>query len=290
MIWLHSYWRRNEKGPKMNSKNRLTLVSFGLMLVIGLAFFWTAIAFAQDNDPPELELGLQVYAANCTVCHGAMGEGRVGATLAKDWPSIRPELATAASIADGVPGSAMPAWSQENGGPLTAEEIAAVVAYVLSWQTGGMLESVQVPTVTTRPPIAPVPEVEGDPNQGAVLYDYNCAVCHGKNGEGRIGATLTKNWGSIRPDLAIQNTIVRGSAGALMPAWGQENGGPLTLPEIDDIVAFVMSWETLAVADTAPIPAVEESPLAGWNGVFFTLVLMIIIIALILVLQRRKQE
>ena len=37
-------------------------------------------------------------------------------------------------IAGGVPGTEMPAWWNEYGGPLTDEQIAAVVAYIRAWQ------------------------------------------------------------------------------------------------------------------------------------------------------------
>ncbi|NOZ26909.1 MAG: c-type cytochrome [Chloroflexi bacterium] len=100
-----------------------------------------------------------------------------------------------------MPGSPMLAWSKKYGGPLTDEEIDALVLYILSWETGGIPPLTPTATFTPRPPITPIPGVEGDPNRGAVLYQENCAVCHGPNGEGRVGATLAKNWPSIRADL-----------------------------------------------------------------------------------------
>jgi len=66
------------------------------------------------------------------MCHGANGEGRIGATLSKDWPSIRPELTVRAIIEAGVPGTVMPAWSQKNGGKLDYWQIDALVYYILS--------------------------------------------------------------------------------------------------------------------------------------------------------------
>jgi mono/diheme cytochrome c family protein len=268
------------------------LFEFGLIatLVTFLALSWTVMVFAQQGDDDQLQLGAQIYTENCAVCHGPNGEGRVGATLAKNWPSIRPDLATRATIADGVPGTAMPAWSQDNEGPLTEAEIDAVVSYILSWQTGGAPEITPHATATSRPAISPVPEVQGDPNQGAILYDGNCAVCHGVNGEGRIGVTLAKNWGSIRPDLAIRSTIASGVTGTAMPAWSQENGGPLTEDEIDDIVAFVMSWpvpaEPATVTPDSPIP----SRWIGWGGVILTIFLFVFIVIIVLEIQKPKQE
>ena len=69
--------------------------------------------------------------------------------------------------------------------------------------------------------------------EGARLYAENCAVCHGPNGEGRVGATLNKNWPAIRPEATVKTIIENGVEGAVMPAWSQKNGGPLTDAEIE---------------------------------------------------------
>jgi len=273
-------------------KSHEKLLDFYLIaiLVTVLTLLGAVPVFAQQGDDGQLQLGAQVYIENCAICHGANGEGRVGATLAKNWPSIRPDLATRATIADGVSGTVMPAWSQENGGPLTDAEIDAVVTYILSWQTGGVPVIPPPLTATSRPLISPVPDVQGDPNQGATLYDGNCAVCHGANGEGRIGATLTKSWGSIRPDLAIRSTIAGGVTGTAMPAWSQENGGPLTEDEIDDIVSFVLSWP----APAEPATATPDSPIPsrwiGWGGVILTIFLFVLIVVVVLEFQKPKQD
>jgi cytochrome c oxidase cbb3-type subunit 3 len=90
--------------------------------------------------------------------------------------------------------------------------------------------------------LTPLPDVEGDPNHGAQLYDENCLVCHGPNGEGRVGATLAKDFPSIRPDLRVKAVIDRGVEGSVMPAWNQEFGGPLTESDVNDLVSFILIW------------------------------------------------
>jgi len=260
-------------------------------LVLAFSLLWGASALAQEGgDDEQLQLGAQIYAANCAVCHGANGEGRVGATLAKDWPSIRPELATRATIANGVPGSPMPAWSEANGGPLSDEEIDAVVYYILSWQTGGAPQVTPLPSATPLALLSPVPGVEGDPNRGAALFAYNCEVCHGEGGVGRIGAPLAKVWPSVRPDLAIKNTISNGVEGSPMPAWSKENGGPLTEQEINDLTAYVLS---LAEGVHPPATETPEAPsglawLSGWGGVLLTVLLFVLLLVASQFLQRRK--
>ncbi|RPI32744.1 MAG: hypothetical protein EHM70_08140 [Chloroflexota bacterium] len=258
--------------------------------VILLVLFWVQAA-AQTPPEDQVELGARLYSENCAVCHGQNGEGRVGATLAKDWPSIRPGLQVENTIRNGVEGSPMPAWSQENGGPLSDEEIEALVVYILSWETGGVPQLTPGPTATARPPISPVPEVEGDPNQGAVLFDQNCAVCHGPDGRGRVGANLARDWSSIRPDLQVKTTIEKGVEGSAMPAWSQENGGPLSEQEINHLVAFVVTLPNSEAQSPgqAPTPAVQINPfLGGLGGVVLLVVLFVVTVGIVLVAQKRR--
>ena len=250
-----------------------------------ISFQWLS-ANAHASDAAQFEEGAILYTENCAVCHGERGEGRVGATLAKNWPSIQPSMAVKSIIEDGIAGSVMPAWE----GTLSETQINAIVAYILSWQSG---ENVPLPTqvVISRPPITPPAGVTGDPNSGAVLFDENCTFCHGPNGEGRIAPALNIDWDSSRPDLFIQQTIQDGIQGSTMPAWSQANGGPLTDDNINDLVSFILSWPGAQVAQPTPTP--EEPTLSTAQGVFLAglcLVVLAAIIGGILLIQSRRKE
>ena len=56
-------------------------------------------------------------------------------------------------IVNGITGSPMPAWSLEKGGPLSSEEIDALVVYLLTWETNPDFPTTPQPTSTTRPPM-----------------------------------------------------------------------------------------------------------------------------------------
>lgn len=276
----------------MASSTRFHWIGSLALVVLMLVAFGVQLGGAQGSTQEQLDLGAQLFAENCAVCHGADGQGRVGATLAKDWPSIRPDLRIKATIENGIQGSPMVAFSQVNGGPLNAEEIDALVAYILSWETGGPRIIPPTPTYLPRPLLTAIPDVEGDPNQGSVLFDRNCAVCHGENGEGRAGATLARVWTSLRPDLGVKNVISNGIQGSPMPAWSQAKGGPLAESEINDLVAFIF---TLPEASTVAIPTqvgTTSSPLtwlSGWGGVIITVLLVVLLIVLAVLLQTRRQ-
>jgi len=253
-----------------------------LLVFIFLAVLWIGTGSAQENpDDGTIELGARLYSENCSVCHGIDGKGRVGANLDKNWPSIRPDLRVRSVIASGIPGSFMPAWSTEKGGPLSETEIDAITMYILSWQTEGPEVIYPTPTAMVREPIEAPPGITGDPNRGAVLFDQDCAVCHGQDGRGRIGATIAKDWPSIRPDLLVKSTIERGVEGTAMPAWSQEFGGPLSVEEIDNLVAYLLTMSTQpSPASTSPTPSPTPEP----SGIQFTLQQVIVFLFLLLVI------
>jgi mono/diheme cytochrome c family protein len=115
----------------------------------------------------------------------------------------------------------------------------------------------------------------GDPETGAALYASNCLVCHGPNGEGRVGATLDQVFATIDTDTFLTEAISRGVQGSMMPAWSQNFGGPLTSSEVQDIVAYIESWGTAIEPPVPapgpppqaipPVPEVDGNPEAGYT-------------------------
>jgi mono/diheme cytochrome c family protein len=184
----------------------------------------------------------------------------------------------------------MPPWSETKGGPLSESQIDSLVAFILSWQSNDPSQIIIVPTATLRPAITPIPEVQGDPNRGAILFDQNCAVCHGANGEGRVGAVLAKNWPAIRPDLAVRTTIQNGIPGSVMPAWSQVNGGPLTDGDINDLTAYILSLQNTQ-RPQAPVttqPSQQPGVLQGWLGIFVFIILLAAVLIVAFWIQRKK--
>jgi mono/diheme cytochrome c family protein len=267
---------------------------FHLIIVAGLmsVLLWFNPGMAQSSDG-NLDEGARIYAENCQVCHGDQGQGRVGATLAKNWPSIRPDLTIRNVIINGVPGSVMPAWSQDNGGPLSEQQIESLVTYILSWESGEPFVYEPQATATSRSLIEPMPDIEGDPNKGAVLYDENCAVCHGIDGQGRVGSTLGKDWPTIRPEVPIRTVISNGVSGSVMPAWSQDNGGPFSDQDVADVTAFILTLPHISSVSGGMPTAVAIAPsggMSGITGIIVTLALFAIIVALILFAQRQRTE
>ena len=85
--------------------------------------------------PGDAAKGKAVHGQQCVACHGAQGEGGVGPAL-NNRQVLKGTLDSVffAVIRSGVPGTQMPAWSVEFGGPLTDEEVRDVVALLRSWE------------------------------------------------------------------------------------------------------------------------------------------------------------
>jgi mono/diheme cytochrome c family protein len=197
----------------------------------------------------------------------------VGPNLSKTFSGIDVNAALKQTISNGVSGSPMPAWSQANGGPLSEQDIDDIIAYINTWG-GGNAPPAPAPTPVPVTPQA-VAGVTGDATRGAKLFAENCAGCHGARAEGRIGARLQKDWPGIRPELAIRQTIANGVPGAVMPAWSQANGGPLSEQDINDITLFILSLEPQAQPQPTPTPT------GGISGTTAFIILVAAVVVLI---------
>ncbi|MCB0020277.1 MAG: c-type cytochrome [Anaerolineales bacterium] len=184
---------------------------------------------------------LPVYAANCTGCHGANGEGT----------SIAPALNASALrqksdeeltriVADGVSGTLMAGWNQA----LDAQEIANLVGLIRYWD--------EVPTeLIPQPELSPIASTDTEViAAGEKLYNVACANCHGSDGQGtRMAPALNaQNFLTETNDLAIKAIIAQGVSDTRMPAWG----GRLSDEQLNALVSFIRAWEPNAPAVAEP--------------------------------------
>ncbi|NIM92729.1 MAG: c-type cytochrome [Anaerolineales bacterium] len=245
-----------------------------LLVIVG-----AVAAQGSEGDP---ERGGELFVKNCAVCHGIDGKGRVGASL-EAFPGIQVDSALRQIISEGISGSVMPAWLVANGGPFSEQDIDDVTAYVIV-VFDGTSPIAPAPTYVA-PDIEPIPGVEGDPSAGAVVYQENCAVCHGEQGEGRFGRPLAKEWPGNQPEVFIRQVTRDGIPGTTMPAWAMENGGPLTDVDIDNLTVYVL---TLQPVENSPIPAPEtEGPISLTVGILLLVGMALLVIIVLVIYYRR---
>lgn len=89
----------------------------------------------RSQDVALVSSGQQLWAINCAACHGTNGQGVDAPALnSQEFFEGTSDEQIAGIVRGGVPGTAMPAWWNEYGGPLTDQQIAEVVAYIRSWE------------------------------------------------------------------------------------------------------------------------------------------------------------
>jgi len=85
--------------------------------------------------------------------------------------------------------------------------------------------------------------------RGYLIYEANCARCHGEQGEGGIGPALSRqdklfahlSESYLRTILAVGGRYACGTAKSLMPVWADTGTppGPLNYRAVDELIAFL---------------------------------------------------
>lgn len=267
------------------SRTRLIEILIGLLatqvIVFGLALYIfnepQRIVEAQEQIlQTQLDSAMTLYAENCAVCHGLNGEG-IGATPALNNPALAsmPFNDLIKTIARGRYGTAMPAWSKDEGGPLSDYQVSELAALIQSgdWNATGdrVVNLGLAPLIPfTTEPDAALLEAIGALPEGATLqaaittYASTCVACHGADGLGTaIAPALNDPAVRVKPAEELTRTITFGSAGTLMSGWSSQ----LTAEQISGMVTLIQRWDEIPTgaipAPDVPIPTTAESIALG---------------------------
>lgn len=77
------------------------------------------------------KLGQELFDAICAYCHGDSGEEKSASTLTQ--MAMKETSHIEMAITEGIPGSAMPGYGSDHGGPLNKKEIGSLVDYIKSF-------------------------------------------------------------------------------------------------------------------------------------------------------------
>jgi cytochrome c oxidase cbb3-type subunit 3 len=187
--------------------------------------------------PPAavMDFGI-LYANNCAGCHGRDGKGGAAIGLAAPvYLAIADDATIRRVTANGVPGTAMPAFAQQSGGMLTDEQINAIVRGIRgNWARRDATAAVDFP-----PYAAPVP---GDPKRGEAAYGLYCSSCHGAGGRGggRASAIVDSSYLALVSDQGLRTHVIVGRPELGAPDWrGDMPGKPMSPEDISDTVAWL---------------------------------------------------
>jgi mono/diheme cytochrome c family protein len=196
----------------------------------------------QTSQGTSPQAGQQLFAQNCSPCHGALGEGgpnpaKPGSTISpittSEFLKTRDDATLRAIISQGQPDSGMSPFASTNGGQLDDTQIDAIVAYLRSWENKPLeaLPPQPTPTTIAAPTLSP--------KSGETIYAGLCAQCHGPKGEGVDGFGSPLNAAEFQQDTDQQIfDKINNGVGNYMPAWA----GTLTSDQIDQVVKFIRTF------------------------------------------------
>lgn len=196
----------------------------------------------QNNSEPVapnqvLEFGT-LYAQNCAACHGVEGRGGAAIALANpEYLAIVDEATIRKVVANGVRGTAMPAFAQRAGGMLTQQQIDVITRVMFSrWERKGILDGANPPSYAAK--------TEGDVEHGKLVFGTYCASCHGSEGVGTPkGSDITNDsFLALVSDQGLRTIAITGRPELGAPDWrGNVPGRSMTDQEITDVVAWLVS-------------------------------------------------
>jgi len=219
-----------------------TAVAVAMLLALSLAGcdLLPGRAGARDQReaaPTQVATFHALYSQQCAGCHGR--DGRLGAARPLNdavYLALVPAPRLRQAIAEGVPGTAQPAFAKSAGGALTDEQIDALVQGLLAtWARPGATQGVTVPPYAAKP---------GDPERGSAVYTAACAGCHGEDGRGgpKARSVVDPSYLALVSDQHLRTTVIAGRADIGMPDWrGQIAGRALSPAEISDVVAWLVT-------------------------------------------------
>lgn len=187
--------------------------------------------------PDEVKGFDQLYAQNCAGCHGANGEQGAATDLANpEYEAWIDDASLRSAIAQGEPGSLMPAFALAHGGTLTEAQIDVLARGLRSrWGKAGAFGGASPP-----PYRASGPGVEGD---GAAVYQSACARCHGATAQqpGTAGSILDPSFLALVNAQSLRTAIVAGRPDIGQPDWRNDiPGRALTDAEVTNVTAWLL--------------------------------------------------
>ena len=199
-------------------------ILLGIILVTLTTVILIVYGFNEENRMAEasesqharaIEVGAGLYEINCSGCHGLKGEGIIGLCPPLNdghfFTTRLEEVGWSGSLEDyiistvssgrtastrpdqfaGQGNPAMPAWSDQYGGPLRPDQINDLTTYILNWEATA-LEDVVIEALAT--PTQSPDELEDPVARGQkVFLDNGCGGCHTIDGlsAGSVGPNQT---------------------------------------------------------------------------------------------------
>jgi mono/diheme cytochrome c family protein len=217
----------------------------------------------QPNDVTNFA---QLYAQNCQGCHGINGAGGIAVGLAAPGYLAFADAAQIKQVTSaGVPGTAMPAFAQADGGLLTPAQIDALVQGIeTNFAAQSQSFEAEAAHRSQLPPYAPTAATAGNAAHGAATFQKFCASCHGPEGKGSSSHTqhsiVHPAYLALVSDQNLRTTVVVGRPDLGSPNYcGDLRGECLTPQEVSDVVAWLAARRTPYAGQPYPNNAAPDT-------------------------------
>ncbi|HTZ88831.1 MAG TPA: c-type cytochrome [Alloacidobacterium sp.] len=188
-----------------------------------------------------------LYGQNCAGCHGNNGRNGAALDLANpDYQSLVDDATLRKIIANGEPGTQMPAFARSAGGFLTDDQVDALVRGL---RTSWPVNSGTSHTEETPPPYSAT--LKGDVAHGQQVYQTACVRCHQQPSENILSPTYL----ALVTDQTLRTLVIAGRPDIGQPNWtGDIPGHALTDQEVTDVVAWLASQRIETPGQPYPHP------------------------------------
>ncbi len=178
-----------------------------------------------------------LYRQNCSGCHGAKGMNGPSYPLANaEYQALVDEQILRQVVANGLPGTLMPAFAISAGGSLTDQQVDALVNGMrAAWYKAGTLDSTSPPPYRAAKP--------ADPAHGQQVYTTYCASCHGSGTDkGKAGLITDPAFLTLVSDQVLRTVVIAGRPDIGQPDWRNDvQGRPMSDQEVTDVVGWLSS-------------------------------------------------
>lgn len=257
-----------------------------LMMQIRMNYNATDETYTGDPDLGDewaaiFDIGKANFTQRCLPCHGCSGnaEGPYARHVVTQPANLNERISTFPGdfyhiwrVSEGVPGTAMPAWSLS----LNETEISLIAIYEMSFVLGSTRTvsgdisdaegDVFANTVLNNPPITGTMK---EFDNGKMLFNLYCAQCHGETGQADGPASINSPGGYITPEPANFTEsgsdfpnygryvwkVKEGVETTNMPPWKWV----LTDNEVYQVIFYIQSFSTPSDYNTKWAPLYSDA-------------------------------
>jgi mono/diheme cytochrome c family protein len=190
----------------------------------------------EEVDPEKSTDFSTLFAQNCRGCHGDNGKYGPGRILNDPlYVAFIPREEIKKVLVYGRPGTAMPAWAQSQGGPLSEKQIDVLVSGIKDgWAKPVNLHGTTLPSYSA--------DVNaGDAARGKKLFVRSCYMCHGPGAQ--VGVITNATYLQLASNQNVRTSIVIGRSDLGMPNYTTLNlGHALSDQDVSDLVTYIASF------------------------------------------------